>query len=133
MKNKEKYNLNDLVIEWEDKCAVRVFYKGVGLHIEWDEDNKALLESLINWLEEEYKEPPILDEKEREYLIAVIKPWRYKVISIAKYEYNTFEFIQIRLDGDGDEYGVELPNFKRGTMYKGMELNNAYTLEDLGL
>lgn len=131
MKNKEKYNLNDLVIKWEDKCAVRVLYKGVELHIDWDEDNKALLESLINWLEEEYQESPILNEKEREYLSAVIRPWRDKVRYIYKADYTGGEEITIvTKEVDANIY---FPFFEKGTMYKGMKLDRPYTLEELGL
>lgn len=130
MKNKEKYTLDDLVINWEGNRMLCILYKGEKLYTDYGSNND-LLESLINWLEEEYHEQPILDEKEKEYLSAVIRPWRDKVISIAKCEYDIFEFIQIKIDGE--EYGLYLPNFEEGTMYKGMELDREYTLEELGI
>ena len=85
----------------------------------------------FKWLCEEYKEP-ILDYVEREYLSAVIKPFRNKVKYIAKL--NGFgearQFIRIIMcDCDC----ANLPFFKSGTMYKGMEADKLYSLEELGL
>ena len=85
----------------------------------------------FKWLCEEYKEP-ILDDVEREYLSAVIKPFRKKVKHIVKL--NGFseerQFIRIIMcDGEC----ARLPFFKGGTMYKGMEADKLYSLEELGL
>ena len=85
----------------------------------------------FKWLCEEYKEP-ILDDVEREYLSAVIKPFRNKVKHIVKL--NGFseakQFIRIIMcDCDC----ANLPFFKGGTMYKGMEADKLYSLEELGL
>ena len=81
----------------------------------------------------------ILTEKEKEYLSAVIKPFRDRRVVIKKYEYPQNEYknecIQISVefyDKTGGET-VSLPIFKKGTMYKGLESNKCYTLEDLGL
>lgn len=78
----------------------------------------------------------ILDEKEKEYLSAVIKPFRDKVISIANYYEESIDnnFIEIEVKNycNENQY-VSLPFFKKGTMYKGMEENKKYTLEELGL
>ena len=71
---------------------------------------------------------PILTDKEKEYLSAVIKPFRDRVSSISKD--GPLEYITISLDGD--DFAI-LPNFKVGTMYKGMEINKRYNLEELGL
>lgn len=78
------------------------------------------------------KETPILDEKERKYLSAVIKPFRHRTSSITKYEYEDYDeqYLLIRFD----EGGVfSLPDFAKNTMYTGMKLNVEYTLEELGL
>ena len=48
---------------------------------------------------------------------------------IKKSRYFNYEFIILNLDNDG----IFLPSFKKGKMYKGMELNKEYTLEELGL
>ena len=79
----------------------------------------------------EYIPPkPILDDKEKEYLSAVIRPWRYKIKWIRKNETSENEFIDMTLR-DRDE--ASLPCFKKGTMYKGMELDKEYSLDELGL
>ena len=84
---------------------------------------------------EEYKEP-ILDEKEKEYLSAVIKPFRDRVVYILKVEAgecNWLISIKIkRYDEDSNEY-IDLPYFRENTMYKNMLINREYTLEELGL
>lgn len=75
----------------------------------------------------------ILDEVEKEYLRAVIKPFRKKIDYISKniniLEHNKSEFIYIGLRGDS----MTFPNFKKNTMYKGMMSGKEYTLEELGL
>lgn len=78
---------------------------------------------------------PILDDKEKEYLSAVIKPFRDQIIAIAKRSANYGEFIDIMIDeGDiGDCGNIYLPYFKPNSMYKGMKVNREYTLDQLGL
>ena len=83
------------------------------------------------WLEQEY-ESKILDEKEKAYLSAVIKPFRERIKYIRKINHssvNNDQFLCIVLVNDR----CGLPNFKKGTMYKGMEEDRDYTLEELGL
>ena len=87
----------------------------------------------IKWLCSEYKEP-ILDDEEREYLSAVIKPFRKDVEYIVKLP--KFEWIQEAIYihiGRSWRGNIELPTFKKGMMYKGMEINKRYTLEELDL
>lgn len=74
-------------------------------------------------------EKEILDEEEKEYLTNVIKPFRHKVEYIVKLGCSPEEYISISLP----EEDVDLPYFKKGTMYKGMEQGEEYTLEELGL
>ena len=87
---------------------------------------------------EEYKEP-VLDEKEKEYLSAVIKPFRDRVIYIKKIDVylgcNKYdEYILGELGNKDDVVDTfSLPYFPKGNMYKGMETNKKYTLEELGL
>ena len=128
MKNKEKYDLKELKIKWQDNESMEI-YADDGVYRMNSNSNAVLLRGLVNWLEDEYKEP-ILDEKEKEYLSVVIKPWRDKVKSIAKYRYSPEdEFICIEIKC---KY-INLPYFKAGTMYKGMELCREYTLEELNI
>ena len=85
----------------------------------------------LEWLNQEYKEP-ILDDVEREYLSAVIKPFRKKISYIRKRKdvSKGKKYIQIELC-DGDT--MYFPYLSNGEMYKGMELDRNYTLEELGL
>lgn len=74
--------------------------------------------------------PEILDEEEKRYLEGVIRPFRDKVKNIIKNtNYSHQCYIGIRLEHEG----FALPYFKENTMYKGMELDKVYTLEELGL
>ena len=78
---------------------------------------------------------PILDDIEREYLKTVFKPFASRIKSVVKQRCNGWggtEFISaIMADPSGD--WLNLPAFKAGTMYKGMNLNKAYTLDELGI
>ena len=94
------------------------------------ERSRSIEELLIGQYEIIKIPKPILDEKEKEYLSAVIKPFRDKVISISKKSANYGEFIDIVID---DEEDIYLPYFKSGKMYQGMRVNREYTLEELGL
>ena len=86
---------------------------------------------------EEYKEP-VLNEKEKEYLSAVIKPFRDRITYIAKVEEDIhwFYWIMIRVDIGflNDYYDFCLPPFEETSdMYKNMEEVTEYTLEESGL
>lgn len=78
-----------------------------------------------------YERKEILSKKEREYLSNVINPFKEKVIFISKnsnglgYEYIEIAFI--------NNLFMCFPSFKKGTMYKDMELFKEYTLEELEL
>lgn len=98
--------------------------------------NYYLLENLLIGYTEIIKKP-ILDDIEKEYLSNVIKPFRDKVQDITKVDLNhagVYEFIRINHDDYGSPIGtINLPNFRNGDMYKGMEVDKEYTLEELGL
>lgn len=99
-------------------------------------NNSGLLEELIIENLTIIKLPkPILDKKEKEYLSNVIKPFRDKVISIAKFYEESIDnnFIEIEVNQSYCNEYIDLPYFKKGTMYKGMQTNKKYTLEELGL
>lgn len=79
---------------------------------------------------------PILDEVEKEYLGAVIKPFRRSIQSIMKrysIKAKAEEILISYTDMVMDEVWFCLPHFPQGTMYKGMELCREYSLEELGL
>ena len=77
----------------------------------------------------------ILTEKEKEYLSAVIKPFKDRVSYITKMQgmkYNEqlpVEFIVIYVDDEK----IILPSYGKGVLYKDMKLMEKYTVEDLGL
>ena len=73
--------------------------------------------------------PQILDDAERKYLSAVIRPFRDRVKYIEKINCACKEYIYIQVNRDW----TILPLFKEGTMYKGMKPNHGYSLEELGL
>lgn len=74
--------------------------------------------------------PDILTKKEKEYLSAVIKPFRDKIDYIRKRISESGEYIIIMLEGNN---ALILPYFKENTMYKGIEKGKEYKLEELGL
>lgn len=137
MKNKEKYNLSHLhIVERPGKTRLDYCFK----YVEIEYGGRIIKEyrcldvegskKFFEWLEEEYK-PPILDDVEKAYLSAIIKPFRKDVECIVKYMFSEEkEFLAICLH-NGEE--MILPNFIRRTMYKGMKLRKAYTLKELGL
>lgn len=103
-------------------------------HQDWF--NLSKLEQLLIGYCEIIKLPKqILDDKEKEYLSNLIKPYKKYVKYIKKSSYKVNERITICYH----EYvgnctlGFSLPSFEKGTMYKGMKTNKQYTLEELGL
>lgn len=81
----------------------------------------------------------ILTKDEKEYLSAVIKPFRDRIIYIKKtivfdgYGVDYAECISIILKYKDEEDITELPIFEEYSLYKGMEAEKEYTLEELGL
>ena len=76
------------------------------------------------------KEASILDDEEKRYLEAVIRPFKNKIKYISKeLDFGKEYYIYIDLDDDS----IRLPDFKKGTMYNGMEEIKKYTLKELGL
>ena len=102
----------------------------------WYTSNKLLPMLLQGEISIIKVEQPILDDIEKKYLGNVIKPFRNRVIYIIKSVYTPGEYIEMYLrhyDDGCSSYSIVLPYFKKGTMYKGMELDKEYTLYELGL
>lgn len=77
------------------------------------------------------QEKGILDEAEKRYLKAVIRPFKNRVINIVKENCCDGNcYISISLNNAEE---IFLPNFKKGTMYNGMEEDKRYTLKELEL
>ena len=96
--------------------------------IRFDDKEPTSLENIVH--------PPILDDAERRYLSAVIKPFRNRVQYIEKMfedhllgDQDCYLFIRFN---DGN-YDMNFPVFRESIMYKGMERYKKYTLEELGL
>lgn len=127
MLNIEKYKDEILNAAQSDItcCVIDLHHNGI-----CPDDCKDCKKAAMEWLLEEYKEP-ILTDSEREYLSAVIKPFRKNVMDVIKLQRSDGrQYIRIRICV-GDY--AELPLFNNNTMYKGMEVDKYYTPEELGL
>lgn len=133
MKNIEKYK--DVVLENLNNCHLEkslreVYGKTVVCcpNTKCDECKKRLRE----WLLEEYKEP-ILTDAEKDYLSAVIKPFRKKVMYISKLKSFNKRMEYLSIDFFDEDDIMYFPYFEKNTMYKGMKDLKEYTPEELGL
>ncbi len=88
--------------------------------------NKAL-STLIDYAKQNIKSEQILTDEEREYLTAVIKPFRDKVECIYKMNEGYGYYIVMYCG-----VPANLPPHQVG-MYKGMRPEVEYTLDELGL
>lgn len=113
------------VFQWVGGCSDS-FYRS-----SWINHKDCYSDKILD-REIEIEVPDILDEEEKEYLSAVIKPFRNRISNIRKYKRisDSFECIIIELKY---QEKFNLPRFKGNTMYKGMEIGKDYTLEELGL
>ena len=130
MKNIEKYK--GIVLKNLDACSIDMLLRRkmvngycVGFNCE------GCGERVLKWLLEETKEP-VLDDVEKEYLSAVIKPFREMIAYIVKAQDfdDGKQCIRIILQ-NGD--GMHFPYLDDDAMYKGMEVNKEYSLEELDL
>ena len=146
MENKMKEVAKLLGVELEEEFRIDGYttkYKLTenGLKCWFDDFQQWYITSIIGELLTGEKQiiklpKPILDEKEKEYLSSIIKPFRDRIISIRKYRFNQDEYLgmYIKYYAEPDDCEmITLPVFKEGTMYKCMELKKDYTLEELGL
>ena len=80
-------------------------------------------------------ETKILNETEKEYLKAVIKPFKNKIGTVCKVQMSSGdkEYLIIRLKNKDYMTFPTFPTFEKGTMYKGMKTNVSYTLKELEL
>ena len=88
-------------------------------------------DEILEWMSLPYKEQ-ILDDAEREYLAAVIRPFRKEVDTISKFHSwdDCSQYIYIETK---DNHFATLPFFPKDTMYKGMKEGKHYSLKELGL
>lgn len=88
----------------------------------------------VEWLDAQHADP-VLTDGEKEYLKAVVEPFKEKIKYICKQadpDFYDMEFVGGALKDmrDGD---FELPNFLSGSRFREMDLDAEYTLEELGL
>ena len=130
MLNIEKYK--DIVLKNLDACSIDTLLRGKMVN-GYCEGFKCegCGERVLKWLLEEAKEP-VLDDVEKEYLSAVIKPFRKMIAYIVKAQDfdDGKQCIRIILQ-NGD--GMHFPYLDDDAMYKGMEVNKEYSLEELDL
>ena len=131
MLNIEKYK--DEIFNRINECelAEAIYIAKEGKMADCDRKCKLCRDACVRWLLEEYKDP-ILDDAEREYLSAVIRPFRKMIAYIVKAQDfdDGKQCIRIILQ-NGD--GMHFPYLDDDAMYKGMEVNKGYSLEELGL
>ena len=96
--------------------------------IKWEDDEPTRITDIYN--------PQILDDAEREYLKTILKPFHEAVNYVAKYndpacgeDICRKEYLLIELRGGTFTF----PDFDRGKMYSGMELDKKYQLDELGI
>ena len=104
---------------------------------EWEDYKKEKFEDIkevdkyFEELEKKEQKPKLTD-KEREYLSAVIKPFRDKINFIIKRSF-PFVYVEEYICIDLTKERVCLPLFEEGKYYQGLELDREYDLEELGL
>lgn len=123
----------------KDKNGVELMYspftfKDDGLYDKYN-DNRCchLLNCLLNGACE--IEQPILTKKEKTYLEGVLRPFKDRVVFVVKRKSIDKELIKVKINSIVSDCfsTLDFPFFKENTMYKGMELNKKYTLEELGV
>lgn len=146
-KEKKEKDMKETNLEHYKRELGKIFYQGCGnpaamfdkIKTKCDSNIRSIygqtyIEDILEWMSQPYKES-ILDDKEREYLSAVIKPYKNNVTGITKVkdEYKeNMRYIRIKIRSVGTEY-INLPWFEENTMYKGMKCGETYTLQELGL
>lgn len=112
--------------------GIKIYKNSMKIHVKGSDP----IDALTRWLDEEYVEP-ILDDKERKYLSAVIKPFSSRVIFISKvYWDGGYEQIIIRVHSVVNYVkvtNIPFPYFIAGKMYRRMEAGREYTMNELGL
>ena len=96
--------------------------------VKWKDDEPTRISDIYN--------PQILDDVERKYLKTVLKPFHDEVTYVEKSDSHMIdggtydkEYLHIKLyDGE-----FTFPDFDKGKMYSGMELDKKYTLNELGI
>jgi hypothetical protein len=132
---KTKFKINEEVIykgrRWR---VIRIIINGSGI-------NYQIIDSYKNWatgyssIPENELQKSLLDKEEKEYLEAVLKPFKDKVTYISKEKSSDGDYyIHANIDYIVYMDALIFPNFPQNSkMYAGMEPGKKYTLKELGL
>ena len=101
----------------------------------WYTSNKLLPMLLQGEISIIKVEQPILDDIEKKYLGNIIKPFRDRIVWIKKIDspIQNYEYIKICYQDNNYTIVLNFPDFKAGTMYRGMKIGKSYTLKELGI
>ena len=101
----------------------------------WYTSNKLLPMLLQGEISIIKVEQPILDDIEKKYLGNIIKPFRNRIVWIKKIDspIQNYEYIKICYQDHNYIIVLNFPDFKVGTMYRGMKIGKSYTLKELGI
>jgi len=139
MKKKIRDLTSEEYREWERKNCSRIVclvcpFNYVNCNKKWV-NHKDMYSNKFLDQEVDIPSPHILDKQEHDYLRAVCKP--YKVKYIRKYETGVGnQYIGIVVKSSiycGLPAKLLMPYFTKDTMYKGMEVDKDYTIEELEL
>lgn len=126
-------------LTYEKRCEICLKHKTCGtcplndnnISISACMDIISIGQKNINIFFEKEIEESILDKTEKEYLEIVIRPFKDNIKYISKKDYSNYYYIHIQCFGS---MRGTLPWFSdKDEIYKGMEVNRKYTLEELGL
>ena len=105
-----------------------LFGQGLFNSIKWEDDEPTLIKDIYD--------PQILDDIEREYIKFVLKPFHEEVSYVEKLVDDLIddgsyskEYLYVKLH-DGE---FVFPDFDKGKMYVGMEIDKKYKLDELGI
>lgn len=103
-------------------CVMTAF-RQIFKSITWEDKEPTLIKDIYD--------PQILDDTERKYLTAVLKPLpKAKSIRKAISPFGVFQYLVVSFN---ESEIMSFPYFEPGTMYKGMECCKLYTPEELGI
>lgn len=84
------------------------------------------------------RKPELLTEEEKTYLTNLIKPFRNQFRGLEKKYSEEFDSCYLVLDvvhfqDKREDDSVYMPNFEKGSAYRGLKTDKYYTLDELGL
>ena len=134
LKHGDKCTLKNGQVVFVDKSSTYGF-DSIDKQLRFFNDNASIVkvERPVKYETVFERKEEILDKTEKEYLANVIRPFRHKIKTIEKTTQigdSSLCYLNILLENNDM---ANLPNFKKNSMYKGMEVNKEYTLKELGL